>query len=158
MTIVTLVISLYVSVSWCIRVTMSEILPENVNDINTFTIPMAVEILSKSLTSMDSQRHKQKKEKIICRYAGISYLSWFPTNLWTIMNRNIHLFASSRGVLANELNFHIVVSKFKLQSQYYIHFRANIFRKGIDPLISQLSDKWYHYCPSKRIALALNNP
>ena len=34
--------------------------------------------------------------------------------------------------LANMLDCNIVVSKFQLQSTYYIHFKANTFRKGMN--------------------------
>ena len=37
--------------------------------------------------------------------------------------------------MANVPNCNIEVSEFKLQLQYYIHFRANIFRKDMKSLI-----------------------
>ena len=40
-----------------------------------------------------------------------------------------------RGVMAKVINCGIVVSEFILQSCYYVHFRANIFGKGMNPLI-----------------------
>ena len=38
------------------------------------------------------------------------------------------------GVVVNILNFGLKVSEFKFQLGYYIHFRTNTFRKGIEPL------------------------
>ena len=43
-----------------------------------------------------------------------------------------------RGVIVKALDCGIVVSKFKLQSCYYVHFRTNTLGKGMNPLI--LSD------------------
>ena len=42
---------------------------------------------------------------------------------------------SSYGVVAYMLDGKIVVSEFELQSRYYVYFRTNIFRKGMNPLI-----------------------
>ena len=39
-----------------------------------------------------------------------------------------------RNIVANELHCDIVVSEFKLQSRYYVHFRNNTLGKGMDPL------------------------
>ena len=40
-----------------------------------------------------------------------------------------------RGVMVKSLDNGIVVSKFKLQSFYYVHFRTNTLGKGMYPLI-----------------------
>ena len=40
-----------------------------------------------------------------------------------------------RGVMAKALDCGIVVSEFKLQSRYYIHFWINNLGKGMNPLI-----------------------
>ena len=40
---------------------------------------------------------------------------------------------SFHGWVANVLDSDILVSKFELQSPYYIHFWTNIFGKGMDP-------------------------
>ena len=41
-----------------------------------------------------------------------------------------------RGVsVADELDYDIVVSDFKLQSHYYVHFRTNTQKKGTNSLI-----------------------
>ena len=40
-----------------------------------------------------------------------------------------------RGVMVKALDCGIVVREFVLQSRYYVHFRANTFRKGMNPLI-----------------------
>ena len=49
-----------------------------------------------------------------------------------------------RGVTVKAMDCGIVVCKFIFQSRYYVHFRANTLKK-------------YHYCSSRRTALALNN-
>ena len=40
-----------------------------------------------------------------------------------------------RGVMVKVMDWGIVVSEFVLQSRYYVHFRANTFGKGMNPLI-----------------------
>ena len=40
-----------------------------------------------------------------------------------------------RGVMVKAMDCGIVVREFLLQSRYYIHFRANILEKGMNPLI-----------------------
>ena len=40
-----------------------------------------------------------------------------------------------RGVMVNAMDCGIVVSEFVLQSSYYVHFRANTLRKGMNALI-----------------------
>ena len=40
-----------------------------------------------------------------------------------------------RGVMVKAMDCGIVVSEFVLQSRYYVHFRANTLRKGMNPLI-----------------------
>ena len=42
---------------------------------------------------------------------------------------------SNRGVIVKALASGIVVGEFELQSRYYVHFRTNTLRKGINPLI-----------------------
>ena len=42
------------------------------------------------------------------------------------------------GVMVKAMNCRIVVSKFVLQSRYYIHFRANTLGKGMNLLIPPL--------------------
>ncbi len=44
------------------------------------------------------------------------------------------------GVGANMLDCDIVVSEFKFQLHYYIHFRANTLGKGMNPLILPAMD------------------
>ena len=39
------------------------------------------------------------------------------------------------GVLVKAMDCEIVVSEFVLQSCFYVHFRANTIRKGMNPLI-----------------------
>ena len=38
-------------------------------------------------------------------------------------------------VMVKAMDCRIVVSEFVLQLRYYVHFRANTLRKGMDPLI-----------------------
>ena len=40
-----------------------------------------------------------------------------------------------RGVMVKAMDCGIVISEFVLQSRYYVHFRANILGKGMNPLI-----------------------
>ena len=40
-----------------------------------------------------------------------------------------------RGVMVKAMDCEMVVSEFVLQSRYYVHFRANTFGKGMNPLI-----------------------
>ena len=42
-----------------------------------------------------------------------------------------------RGVMGHAMACIIVVSKFVLQSRYYVHFQANTLGKGMNPLILQ---------------------
>ena len=41
----------------------------------------------------------------------------------------------ANGMLANMMNYDVIVSKFKLQSCYYVHFQTNFFGKGMSTLI-----------------------
>ena len=41
------------------------------------------------------------------------------------------------GVMVKAMDCGIVVSEFVPKSRYYVHFRANTLRKGMDPLILQ---------------------
>ena len=43
-----------------------------------------------------------------------------------------------RSVMVKAMDCGIVVLEFVLQSRYYVHFRANTFEKGMNPLSSQL--------------------
>ena len=40
-----------------------------------------------------------------------------------------------RGVMVKAMDCGIVEREFVLQSRYYVHFRANTFGKGMNPLI-----------------------
>ena len=42
-----------------------------------------------------------------------------------------------RSVMVKAIDCRIVVSEFVLQSHYYVHFRANTLRKGMNLLILQ---------------------
>ena len=41
-------------------------------------------------------------------------------------------------VMVKALDFRIVVNEFILQSRYYVYFRTNTLRKGMNPLSPQL--------------------
>ena len=45
------------------------------------------------------------------------------------------LWGCPRGVLVKAMDCGILVSEFVFQSRYYVHFRANILGKGMNPLI-----------------------
>ena len=64
-----------------------------------------------------------------------------------------------RGVLANMLDYDIVVSEFELQSHCYIHFQTNTLGKGMNTLILAPSNrlKSITSVSSTRMALAFNN-
>ena len=64
---------------------------------------------------------------------------------------------SLHSVVANALDWVIVISEFELQSFYYVHFRTNALRKDGNNLIPKLSVQSFYYCPIKK-GLALNNP
>ena len=61
---------------------------------------------------------------------------------------------STRCVVANVLECDIVVSEFKLQSLYYIHFRCYTRRKSLNSLFSSAMG----YIVPILFLLALNNP
>ena len=42
-----------------------------------------------------------------------------------------------RGVLANILDYDIIISEFELKSRYYVHIRTNLLRKGMNTFIPQ---------------------
>ena len=46
-----------------------------------------------------------------------------------------HILGCPHGVMVKAMDCRIVVSEFVLQSRYYVHFRANTLRKGMNPLI-----------------------
>ena len=41
----------------------------------------------------------------------------------------------ARGVMVKTMDCGIVVSEFVPQSRYYVHFRVNTLKKGMNPLI-----------------------
>ena len=81
----------------------------------------------------------------------------------TVVGNGFHEPSSNHGagcpreVMVKAMDCGIVVSEFVLQSRYSVHFQANTLGKGMNPISSQLWVKYYHYCSSRRIALALNN-
>ena len=46
-----------------------------------------------------------------------------------------HHWMCPRGEMVKAMDCEIVVREFVLQSRYYVHFRANTLRKGMNPLI-----------------------
>ena len=50
---------------------------------------------------------------------------------------NIHVqgVKTPHSVMAKVLDYKLEISEFELQSRFYVHFRINIFGKGINPLI-----------------------
>ena len=62
-----------------------------------------------------------------------------------------------RGVMVKAMDSGIVVLEFVLQSRYTFTFGQIPLGKVRTPLSSQLWVKKYHFCSSRRIALALNN-
>ena len=56
-------------------------------------------------------------------------------NLFTYFSDEIKMWGCPRGVMVKAMDCGIVVREFVLQSHYYIHFRANTFGKGMNPLI-----------------------
>ena len=66
--------------------------------------------------------------------------------------------SSPHAVVGNMLNCDIVVSKFELQSCYYVYFKIFLGKAWtpLSPLL--LWVKKYHCCSSTRMAFALNNP
>ena len=56
----------------------------------------------------------------------------------TISYLNIDRGGILTTLVANMLDSDIVVSKFKLWSCYYVHFRTNTLEKPMNPLIPQL--------------------
>ena len=54
-------------------------------------------------------------------------------------------------VVANVLDWDILVGEFELQLRYNVHLRTNTHEKGMNLLIRQLLVKEYHCCFSSRI-------
>ncbi len=79
------------------------------------------------------------------RTASFSVSCYFRKNLWGCLH----------GVKVKAIDYGIVVSEFVFQSRYYVHFGK--IPLGNYNLSSQLWVKLYHYCSSRRMALALNN-
>ena len=57
----------------------------------------------------------------------------FPPHLLFLRFRSS--MGGPRGVMVKALDCGIVVREFVLQSRYYVHFRANTFGTGMNPLI-----------------------
>ena len=81
----------------------------------------------------------------------------FGLVLWQVIEYQIHFYTYKqfyfrqlslaklhggrhRGVMVKVMDCRIVVSKFKLQSLRYFHFRTNTLGKGMSPLIPQQSN------------------
>ena len=69
----------------------------------------------------------------------ISFLNEPKLILCTQLNGYKFCFVSlrgcPRGVMVNAMDCESVVSEFELQSHYYVHFRKNTLRKGMNSLI-----------------------
>ena len=71
------------------------------------------------------------------------YLQFIFTHHWLFHSATIDFYAMhcwflhTIGIFTGDCE--IVVSEFKLQSRYYVHFRANTLGKGMNPLSSQLN-------------------
>ena len=64
--------------------------------------------------------------------------SYFLSN-YMVSSNHSYLEDSLCCIMANMLDFNLIVSKFKLQLCYYIHFQTNTLGKGMNLLIpSQL--------------------
>ena len=76
----------------------------------------------------------------------------------TCLHTYIYIYwRSPRCIVANMLDWDIIVIEFELLSRYYAHLRTNTHEKGMPPLFPQLWFR-YHYCSSARVDLASNNP
>ena len=62
---------------------------------------------------------------MICVQQYILYLNILSCRLISKLKKYL-------GVVANELDCDIVVNEFELQSLYYVHFRTNTLRKGMN--------------------------
>ena len=51
------------------------------------------------------------------------------------LNDHPNISGCPRGVIVKAMDGGIIVSEFKLQLRYYVHFRTNTLGKGMDPLI-----------------------
>ena len=47
--------------------------------------------------------------------------------------RSIYKWGKPYGIVANALDCDLIVSRFKLQLHYYVHFLINIIGKGTNP-------------------------
>ena len=70
------------------------------------------------------------------------FFVWWHINLRGLFNAKcIHVeelvstAGCPHGVMVKAMDCEIVVSEFKLQSRYYVHFRANTLGKVMNPLI-----------------------
>ena len=66
------------------------------------------------------------------------YELWTDTQTYHCWLTNKDLHTSARcphGVMVKTLNCGIIVSEFKLQLCYYVHFQTNTLGKGMNPLI-----------------------
>ena len=71
------------------------------------------------------------------RSSYLRNLTQFGTRplVWGYPERLKHIRGCPCGVVIKALDCGIVVSKFKLQLHYYIHFQTNNLEKGMKPLI-----------------------
>ena len=68
---------------------------------------------------------------------------WARVYVWVCVRTRMCLFGGAEKLpwpVCIVLGCKIVESEFKLQSHYYVHFRANTFVKGMNPLF--LEEVW----------------
>ena len=51
---------------------------------------------------------------------------------------------TARGMVDNVLDYNIIVNKLEHPSCYYVHFRTNTLKKGINLRILFISFRYYH--------------
>ena len=54
--------------------------------------------------------------------------------LYTVCFKKLIIIGNSSGLVANVLDYDIVVSEFEFQLRYYVYFRTNILGKNREPL------------------------
>ena len=84
------------------------------------------------------ERNGEKNQHFDRRWNSRISLLMDSQRTLTVIFRSHKFQWSPRRVMANVPHCHIIVSKFKLQSPYYVPFPINTLRKSINPLSSQL--------------------
>ena len=63
------------------------------------------------------------------------FIAITPRSTLVAPERILSIRGCPHGVMVKAMDCGIVVREFVLQSRYYVHFRANTFGKGMNPLI-----------------------